>query len=168
MCGSSTELGRAWRVHRGVLPKPERSCRISMTAETQNRKRAAWACGSEAQGGYREAKEARRRGREGRKSECFMVCGEQRTPCRCPTPRRRAREAYGSCLPPPACCGILHRHLRGFAVFGHGVVRRARGLQLRGTGPDLAQSPLTTLPSALTTASASRLHLFEARYPAHL
>jgi hypothetical protein len=47
------------------------------------------------------------------------------------------------------------------------VSGRAWGLRLRGIGPELALSLLTMLPSALTTASASRLQFFEAEYPAH-
>jgi hypothetical protein len=60
------------------------------------------------------------------------------------------------------------RHLRGLPVLVHGVSRRAWGLRLRRTGPKLAISLLTMLPSALTTASASQLQFFEARYPARL
>ena len=37
-----------------------------------------------------------------------------------------------------------------------------------GPAQELALSLLTMLPSALTTASASRLQFFEARYPARL
>jgi hypothetical protein len=67
---------------------------------------------------------------------------------------------------PVAWCRF--RHLRGLPVLVHGVSRRAWGLRLRRTGPELAVSFLTMLPSALTTASASQLQFFEARYPAHL
>jgi len=72
------------------------------------------------------------------------------------------------CLPPPACRGIHHRHLRGLPVLVRGVSRRVWGLRLRGTGPELALALLTMLPSTLTTASASRLQFFEAEYPTRL
>jgi hypothetical protein len=48
------------------------------------------------------------------------------------------------------------------------VSRRVWGLRLRRTAQGLALAPLTMLPSAGSTASASRLHIFEAQYPAHL
>jgi hypothetical protein len=42
------------------------------------------------------------------------------------------------------------------------------GLRLRQTGQELALASLSMLPSAITRASASRLHLFGAQYPPHL
>ena len=48
------------------------------------------------------------------------------------------------------------------------VSRRVWGLRLRRTARGLALAPLTMLPSAGSMASASRLHIFEAQYPAHL
>jgi hypothetical protein len=71
------------------------------------------------------------------------------------------------CLPPPACRENHYRRLRGLPVLVRGVSGRAWGLRLRRTGPELALPLLTVLPSALSTASASRLLFFEARYPAH-
>ena len=53
-------------------------------------------------------------------------------------------------------------------VLVHGVSRRAWGLRLRRTDRKLAVSLPAILPSALTTASASQLQFFEARYPARL
>src|SRR5579863_8020375 len=85
---------------------------------------------------------------------------------RCPTPQRRARGTYGYSLLPPACRVVHVRHLRGLPVLVHGISGRAWGLRLRGTNPELALTFLAILPSALTTASASRLQFFEARYPA--
>jgi hypothetical protein len=92
----------------------------------------------------------------------------QHTLLRCPTPQRRACGSCGLGLLPPACCVVHSRHLRGLPVLVHGVSRRAWGLRLRRTDPELALMLLAMLPSALTTASASRLQFFEARYPAHL
>src|SRR5215471_19831352 len=72
-------------------------------------------------------------------------------------------------MPLPPACRVLHfRNLRGLPVLVHGISRRAWGLRLRGTGRKLAVSLPTLLPSALMTASASRLKLFEALYPARL
>ena len=42
------------------------------------------------------------------------------------------------------------------------------GLRLRRTEQELALAPLLMLPSAITRASASGLHLFGAQYPPHL
>ena len=42
------------------------------------------------------------------------------------------------------------------------------GLRLRRTEQELALAPLSMLPSAITRASASGLHLFGAQYPPHL
>ena len=42
------------------------------------------------------------------------------------------------------------------------------GLRLRQTEQELALASLSMLPSAITRASASRLHLFGAQYPPHL
>jgi hypothetical protein len=42
------------------------------------------------------------------------------------------------------------------------------GLRLRQTEQELALAALSMLPSAITRASASRLHLFGAQYPPHL
>src|SRR3982751_3730205 len=97
-----------------------------------------------------------------------LCSNDSLVPCRCPTPRRRACGPYGLGLFPPACCVVHFRHLRGLPVLVHGVSRRAWGLRLRRTGLKLAISLLTMLPSALTTASASQLQFFEARYPARL
>ena len=49
-----------------------------------------------------------------------------------------------------------------------GVSRRAWGLRLRRAGQRLAVTLLVMLPSAVVTASAPCLQIFEARYPAHL
>src|ERR1017187_1303947 len=57
-------------------------------------------------------------------------------------------------------CVVHFRYLRGLPVLMRGVSRRAWGLRLRGTGPELALSLMAMLPSALTTASASRLDFF--------
>src|SRR5262245_41334290 len=42
------------------------------------------------------------------------------------------------------------------------------GLRLRRTEQELALASLSMLPSAITRASASRLHLFGAQHPPHL
>src|SRR5450759_2981111 len=97
-----------------------------------------------------------------------LCSGDSSVLLRCPTPQRRARGPYGYCLLPPPCRVTHFRRLRGLPVLVHGVSRRAWGLRLRRTGPELAGSFLTMLPSALTTASASRLEFFAARYPARL
>src|SRR5208337_1524256 len=60
------------------------------------------------------------------------------------------------------------RCLRGLPVLVQEVSRRVWGLRLRRTGPGLALSPKVMLPSAGLRASASRLELFGAQYPAHL
>src|SRR3954449_1198553 len=87
---------------------------------------------------------------------------------RCPTPRGRACGPYGLGLLPPACCVVHFRHLRGLPVLVHGVSRRAWGLRLRRTDVELALAFPAILPSTLSTASASQLFFFEARYPARL
>src|SRR5665811_762397 len=97
-----------------------------------------------------------------------LCSGDSSVLLRCPTPQRRARGPYGYCLLPPACRVVHFRHLRGLPVLAHGVSRRAWGLRLRRTDQGLAFAPLFASPSALTTASASQLQFFEARYPAHL
>src|SRR5450756_2951220 len=97
----------------------------------------------------------------------YLCSSDSSVLLRCPTPPRRAPGSYGYCLLPAACHVVHFRHLRGLPVLVHGVYRRAWGLRLRRTGPELALSLLAMLPSALTTASASRLQFFEARYPAH-
>ena len=87
---------------------------------------------------------------------------------RCPTPPRRARGTCGYCLLPPTCRVLHSRYLQGLPVLVHGISRRAWGLRLRGTAPELALSLLGVLPSVVRTTSASRLQIFEAQYPAHL
>ena len=69
--------------------------------------------------------------------------------------RRPATIYGGRCLP-------------GLPVLVQEVSRRVWGLRLRRTAQGLALAPLTMLPSAGLIASASRLHVFEAPYPAHL
>src|ERR1700746_2751595 len=60
------------------------------------------------------------------------------------------------------------RHLRGLPVLVHEVSRRVWGLRLRRTERGLALLLPLMLPSAITRASASGLHLFGAQYPPHL
>src|SRR5579863_9919908 len=60
------------------------------------------------------------------------------------------------------------RHLRGLPVLVHGVSRRAWGLRLRRAAQQLALALLVVWPSAVVTASAPWLQIFEARYPAPL
>ena len=67
---------------------------------------------------------------------------------------------------PATVCG--GRCLRGLPVLVQKVSRRVWGLRLRRTDPELALSPKVMLPSAGLRASASRLELFGAQYPAHL
>ncbi len=50
--------------------------------------------------------------------------------------------------PPQVRVDLVTRRLRGLPVLVHGVSRRAWGLRLRRTGPELALSFLTMLPSA--------------------
>src|SRR5271157_5382098 len=69
--------------------------------------------------------------------------------------RRPATVYSGRCLP-------------GLPVLVQEVSRRVWGLRLRRTAQGLALAPLTMLPSAGLIASASRWHVFEAQYPAHL
>ncbi len=73
-------------------------------------------------------------------------------------------------LPSPTVLlpGLAGRCLRGLPVLVHEVSRRAWGLRLRQTERELALSLPLTLPSAITRASASGLHLFGAQYPPHL
>src|ERR1700675_1830285 len=87
---------------------------------------------------------------------------------RCPTPQWRALGSYRQSLFPPACRVVHFRRLRGLPVLVHGVSRRAWGLRLRRTHGELALAFPAVLPSALSTASASRLFFFEPRYPARL
>jgi hypothetical protein len=68
----------------------------------------------------------------------------------------------------PTCDGFTRRCLRGLPVLVHEVSRRAWGLRLRQTERELALSLPLMLPSAITRASASGLHLFGAPYPPHL
>src|SRR5664279_4889545 len=97
-----------------------------------------------------------------------LCSGDSSVLLRCPTPQRRARGPYGYCLLPPACRVVHFRHLRGLPVLVHGVSRRAWGLRLRRANLELAyRSKSYCLPLQMT-ASAPRLQLFEARYPARL
>jgi len=76
------------------------------------------------------------------------------------------RMAYAFTRRPAAW--FTRRCLRGLPVLVHEVSRRAWGLRLRQTEPELALSLPLMLPSAITRASASGLHLFGAQYPPHL
>jgi hypothetical protein len=58
--------------------------------------------------------------------------------------------------------------LGGLPLLVQEVSRRVWGLRLRRTGHGLALSPKVMLPSAGLRASASRLDIFGAQYPAHL
>jgi len=78
----------------------------------------------------------------------------------------RAYGPYGLSLRPSAC--YWRRRPRGLPVLVQKVSRRVWGLRLRRTAQGLALAPLSMLPSAGPTASASRLLVFEAQYPAHL
>src|SRR2546421_8734299 len=99
---------------------------------------------------------------------CHLCSNGSSVLFRCPTPRRRACRQYGCSLRRPTCRVVHFRHLRGLPVLVHGVSRRAWGLRLRRTDRELALTFPIVLPSALSTASASRLFFFEARYPARL
>src|SRR5437762_13550411 len=99
---------------------------------------------------------------------CHLCSNGSSVLFRCPTPRRRACRQYGCSLRRPTCCVVHFRHLRGLPVLVHGVSKRAWGLRLRRTDVELACAFPAVLPSALSTASASRSFFFEARYPARL
>src|ERR1700750_450922 len=88
-------------------------------------------------------------------------------------PRSDSSEAYMRAVrPKPSPADLL-------SVWTAGVFEVSRfscmkflgvlwGLRLRQTEQELALASLSMLPSAITRASASRLHLFGAQYPPHL
>jgi hypothetical protein len=68
--------------------------------------------------------------------------------CRSVTPRRRTRGPCGLSLRPPTCLRFGSRCLRGLPVLVHEVSRRAWGLRLRRTEPELALAFRFIWPSA--------------------